>query len=100
MRRTRILSVNNQTSGVSADADAARLPREATAYTVERDKDGRATRVHPPAVTVIDEVVTGPAGACPQCGAVPNGKPLRESENASHKLYRCERCRIDFAVTA
>ena len=99
MRRVRILSVNSLISGISADMDPAKLSGDATAYTVERDKDGRARRVHPPAVTVIEEVVAGPSGACPQCWSAPGGKALRESEDSRHRLYQCEKCGIDFAVT-
>jgi hypothetical protein len=102
MRRARILSINSLISGVSEiseDTDPARLPVDATSYTVERGKDGRARSVHPPAVTVINEVVAGPSGTCPQCWRVPGAKALRESEDFRHRLYRCEKCGIDFAVT-
>ena len=100
MRRARILTVNNHASGISEDTDPGRLPAEATSYTVERDNDGRARKVHPPAVTVIDEMMAGPPGTCPQCWTVPSGRPLRESEDKKHSLYRCEKCGIDFAVTS
>jgi hypothetical protein len=99
MRRTRIVSINSQIGGISLDSDPTSLPAEATAYTVERDRDGRATIIRPPAVTLLDEVVPGRPGACPECGAAPDDKPVREDKDKAHKLYRCGKCGTDFAVT-
>jgi hypothetical protein len=99
MRGTRIVSINRVSGGITLDSDPASLPTEATAYTIERGRKGRAIRVRPPAVTLMDEVVAGPVGGCPDCGMMPSGRPLRESEDKTHRLCRCSKCGTDFAVS-